>query len=98
MPKHSAVVQTRIDPSIKDKASDVLSQMGLSVSDAMRIVLTRTATEGRFPIEMLADQKDYDAWFKAKVVEALNDTEMDRDHDEVKRDFASKRQALLNQQ
>lgn len=98
MPKQSAVVQTRIDPSIRDKASDVLSQMGLSVSDAMRIVLTRTATEGRFPIEMLADQKDYDDWFKAKVMEALNDTELGVDHDSVKRDFASKRQALMNQQ
>ena len=96
MSKQSAVVQTRIDPSIKDKASDVLSQMGLSVSDAMRIVLTRTATEGRFPIEMLTDQKDYDAWFKSKVMEALDDVEQDMDHHDVKSSFHAKRQALLN--
>ena len=75
MPIKLTVVQTRIDPMIKDQATQVSSQMGLSVSDAMRIVLTRTATEGRFPVEMLADQKDYDAWFKAKVIEVLNDTD-----------------------
>lgn len=98
MSKQSAVVQIRIDPSIRDKASVGLSQMGLSVSDAMRIVLTRTATEGHFPIEMLADQKDYNDWFKAKVLEALNDTELDVDHDSAKREFAIKRQALINKQ
>ena len=56
MNKQSSVVQTRIDPSIKDEAKKDLSQMGLSVSDAMRIVLTRTATEGRVPVEIIADQ------------------------------------------
>ena len=98
MPSKSTIVQTRIDPMIKDRATQVLSQMGLSVSDAMRIVLTRTATEGRFPVEMLADQKDYDAWFKAKVMEALNDTENDSDHEQVKSSFLAKRQSIMNKQ
>lgn len=41
-------------------------------------------------------QFDYDAWFKAKVIEAMNDTEFDREHEDVKRNFAAKRQALMN--
>ena len=96
MNKQSSVVQTRIDPTIKDEATKVLSQMGLSVSDAMRIVLTRTATEGRFPVEIIADHADYDAWFKSKVMEALEDEEHDMDHHDVKSSFHAKRQALLN--
>ena len=71
MPRQLAVVQTRIHPSIRDKASDALSQMGLSVSDARRIVLTRTATEGRFPIEMLAEQSDYDTWVQGKSCRSI---------------------------
>ena len=96
MNKRSSVVQISIDPSIKDEATKVLSQMGLSVSDAMRIVLTRTATEGRFPVEIIADQADYDAWFKSKVMEALEDEEHDMDHHDVKSSFHAKRQSLLN--
>jgi DNA-damage-inducible protein J len=95
MNKRSSVVQISIDPSIKDEAKKVLSQMGLSVSDAMRIVLTRTATEGRVPVEIIADQESYDAWFKSKVMEALEE-EHDMDHHDVKSSFHAKRQSLLN--
>ncbi len=37
----SALIQTRIDPVLRDKASLVLAQMGLTVSDAVRMLLTR---------------------------------------------------------
>jgi uncharacterized damage-inducible protein DinB len=46
--------------------------------------------------QTVAMQFDYDAWFKAKVIEAVNDTEFDREHEDVKRDFVAKRQALIN--
>ena len=95
MNKRSSVVQISIDPSIKDEAKKVLSQMGLSVPDAIRIVLTRTATEGRVPVEIIADQASYDAWFKSKVMEALEE-EHDMDHHDVKSSFNAKRQSLLN--
>ncbi|TGU42794.1 type II toxin-antitoxin system RelB/DinJ family antitoxin, partial [bacterium M00.F.Ca.ET.152.01.1.1] len=46
----NALVQTRIDAEIRDRASAVLESMGLTVSDAVRILLTRTANEGVLPI------------------------------------------------
>jgi addiction module RelB/DinJ family antitoxin len=47
------VVQTRIDADVKDKATAVLEKnMGLTVSDAVRILLTRTANEGMLPLEL----------------------------------------------
>ena len=36
----NALVQTRIDPVIKERATAVLEDMGLTVSDAVRIMLT----------------------------------------------------------
>lgn len=36
----NALVQTRIDAEIKERATAVLENMGLTVSDAVRILLT----------------------------------------------------------
>ena len=38
----NALVQTRIDADVKEKATAVLENIGLTVSDAVRILLTRT--------------------------------------------------------
>ncbi len=47
------VVRARIDPRIKEEAAAVLAAMGLSVSDAFRILLTRVAREKALPFEPL---------------------------------------------
>ena len=39
------VVRARIDGHIKEEATNVLAQMGLSVSDAIRMLLTRVAAD-----------------------------------------------------
>jgi DNA-damage-inducible protein J len=39
----NAVVRARIDEHIKEEAAAVLAAMGLTVSDAFRIMLTRVA-------------------------------------------------------
>ena len=41
----NAVVRARIDEHIKEEATIVLASMGLTVSDAFRIMLTRVAPE-----------------------------------------------------
>lgn len=67
----NALVQTRIDPAIKDRATAVLESVGLSVSDAVRIMLTRTANEGALPFDLSSNSEAYDAWFRSKVQIAL---------------------------
>ena len=69
----SALVQTRIDEDVKREASEVLERLGLTVSDVVRMVLTRTAREKSLPIELLMDQEQYDSWFRQKVREAQED-------------------------
>jgi len=48
----NAVVRARIDETIKDEATLVLAEMGLTVSDAVRIMLTKVARERRLPFEL----------------------------------------------
>ncbi len=49
----NAVVRARIDEHIKEEAAAVLAAMGLTVSDAFRIMLTRVAQEKALPFEPL---------------------------------------------
>ena len=51
---HDSVVRARIDTSIKVRAADALADMGLSVSDAIRLLLIRVADERRLPFEVKA--------------------------------------------
>ncbi|WP_027146039.1 type II toxin-antitoxin system RelB/DinJ family antitoxin [Mesorhizobium sp. WSM3626] len=89
----NALVQTRIDSDVRDRASAVLENMGLTVSDAVRIMLTRTANEGALPLELLTNSEAHDAWFRAKVLEALDDTRPDIPDDQVEAHFAERRAA-----
>jgi len=49
----NAVVRARIDENIKEEATIVLASMGLTVSEAMRLMLTRVAREKKLPFEPL---------------------------------------------
>jgi DNA-damage-inducible protein J len=89
----NALVQTRIDADVRDRASAVLENMGLTVSDAVRILLTRTANEGRLPLELISTSEAHDAWFRAKVLQALEDTRPDVPDEEAEARFAARRAA-----
>ena len=49
----NALVQTRINGVVKDEAAAVLATMGLTVSDAVRLLLTRVAHDKALPFEPL---------------------------------------------
>ena len=89
----NALIQTRVDRDVKDRATAVLDTMGLTVSDAVRMLLTRTAREGRLPFELAADRQSYDAWFRAKVHEALKDDRPDVSNEDVEAEFTERRAA-----
>ena len=62
----NAVVRARIDEHIKEEATAVLAAMGLTVSDAFRILLTRVAREKALPFEPLVPN--------ATTIEAMKET------------------------
>jgi DNA-damage-inducible protein J len=49
----NALVQARIDSIIKEEATAVLATMGLTVSEAVRLLLTRVAYEQTLPFGLL---------------------------------------------
>lgn len=48
------MVHVRVERRIKAQASKALASMGLSVSDAVRVLLTRVAKEKSLPFEVKA--------------------------------------------
>lgn len=47
------LIQTRIDATVKEEAAAVLAAIGLTVSDAVRLLLTKVAQEKALPFEPL---------------------------------------------
>ena len=48
----TAFIRARIDESLKNEAAAVLAEMGLTVSDVVRIAITKIAKEKTLPFEM----------------------------------------------
>lgn len=49
----NTLVQARIDGAVKQAAADVLAAMGLTISDAIRLLLTRVAHDHALPFDPL---------------------------------------------
>ncbi len=54
----NAVVRARINEEIKKEAVIVLASMGLTISDAFRMMLTRVAVEKALPFEPLVPNEE----------------------------------------
>ncbi|MHB1592325.1 MAG: type II toxin-antitoxin system RelB/DinJ family antitoxin [Sulfuricella sp.] len=61
----NAVVRARVDAHIKEEATVVLAAMGLTVSDAFRLMLTRVAREKSLPFDPLVPN--------AETIEAMKE-------------------------
>jgi DNA-damage-inducible protein J len=61
----TAVVRARIDARIKNEAAAVLAAMGLTVSDAFRLMMVKIAAEKALPFEPLVPNAETIAAMKA---------------------------------
>lgn len=59
------VVRARIDAGLKKEATDVLSTMGLSVSDAIRMMLVRVVADRSLPFEVRSPNRETEAALEA---------------------------------
>ena len=50
----TTMVHIRLDETLKTQAADTLAAMGLSLSDAVRVFLTRVVAEQGLPFELKA--------------------------------------------
>jgi len=76
----TTMIHVRVDEALKAEASDTLEKMGLSLSEAVRLLLTRIAVEKALPFEVrvpnaetLASIKEGD---QGEVLRASNMAEM----------------------
>jgi DNA-damage-inducible protein J len=51
-------VRARIDSQTKARAADALDAMGLSISDAIRLLMLRVAEERRLPFDIKVPNRD----------------------------------------
>ncbi len=65
MATQNAVVRARIDGRIKAEAEVVLASMGLTVSDAFRMMMVRIAREKALPFEPLVPNEETVAAMRA---------------------------------
>ncbi|MBM2294639.1 type II toxin-antitoxin system RelB/DinJ family antitoxin [Sulfitobacter pseudonitzschiae] len=93
MPAQTSMLHVRVDDALKAQAADALAGVGLTLSDAVRILLTRVAAEGGLPAGLTADPDAYDAWFRAKVQQALTDPRPTTPHDQVMQDARARIEA-----
>ena len=91
----NALVQTRIDANVKVRAAQVLDHLDLTVSDVVRIVLTRIANEGELPFGFATDPAAHDAWFRTKVLEAISDSRPAIPGDAVETHLAKRRASKI---
>lgn len=61
----SSMVHIRVDENVKAKAAKTLASMGLTVSDAVRLLLTRIAAEKALPFEVRAPNQETVAAIRA---------------------------------
>jgi len=54
----NTIVRARIDEKIKNEAADVLRAMGLTVSDAFRMMMVKIAKEKALPFEPLVPNEE----------------------------------------
>ncbi len=79
-------MQTRINTALKE---------GLTVSDAVRILLT-VAKDAALPFPLATDPAGHEAWFRAKVQQALQDPRPAVPHDDVEAHFAKRHATALH--
>ncbi len=52
MSAHTSMLHIRVDDEIKEQATQALTSMGLSMSDAVRLFLRRVVIDQAFPLEL----------------------------------------------
>ncbi len=52
MAAQTSMLHVRVDDDVKEQATEALTAMGLSVSDAVRLFLRRVVIDQAFPLEL----------------------------------------------
>jgi len=79
----TSTIQVTVDEQIKVDATACLARFGMTVPEAVRILLTRVAREGAESVGLVGDQDSYDKWLCTQVQEAMDDPSPFIPHEQV---------------
>jgi DNA-damage-inducible protein J len=92
MATQSSMLHIRVDDDTKNQATEALTAMGLSVSDAVRLFLRRVVVEQAFPLELkvpnaetLAAMAEAQAAIKLRQARFANSSELFNSLEEASR-------------
>jgi DNA-damage-inducible protein J len=69
MASDSTMLHVRVDSDVKDRAQEALESIGLSMSDAVRLLMHRIAADQAFPLELkVPNAKTRRAMREAEVI------------------------------
>lgn len=69
----TSMVHVRVDDKIKSEAAETLASMGLSVSDAVRVFLTRVVVEKQLPFTLkVPNPETHAAMMEADAIASRN--------------------------
>jgi len=77
------IVQARINGQVKDEAAAVLAAIGLTVSDAVRLMLTRIARDKALPFDPLVPNETTIAAMRAARAGELEPVTLDQIRAEI---------------
>ncbi|MBQ3442683.1 MAG: type II toxin-antitoxin system RelB/DinJ family antitoxin [Bacteroidaceae bacterium] len=69
----TSLIQVRVEDSLKIKATQIYSDLGLDISTAVRMFLKRTVIENGIPFNMVLPQNKYVATKGLKALSEIND-------------------------
>jgi DNA-damage-inducible protein J len=70
-----AVARARVKETVKDRATETLADLGLTVSDLVRITLTRVAKDGALPFDLTPNKLTIETLEKCERGEDLHSAE-----------------------
>lgn len=98
-----STIHAQVESDIEERATEALHREGMTIGDAVREMLQRVARDGSLPFLTAADEAAifgdhdpaYDAWFRAKVQEALDDPRPALSEDEAEQRMSSRLEKAL---
>lgn len=78
-----AIIQLRVDDELKEQASLIYGKLGLDLSTAIRMFLTRSVSINGIPFEMVLDKEPYDASEAMRIKQELQKISLERKNNEM---------------
>lgn len=67
------MIHVRVDPELKAGAEQALENVGLSLSEAIRVFLHRVVRDNGMPVGLGSDPDTYERWIEERIGLALAD-------------------------